>query len=51
MRHCNAEVDVSYKAKWVELNTTFLAHIDNVSNQKILGDVFNSDYATVGKSL
>ena len=34
MRHCNTEFDARFKAKWGELNTTFLAHIDNVSNQK-----------------
>lgn len=34
MRHCNTEIDVSYKSKLGELNTTFLAYIDNVINQK-----------------
>lgn len=35
MRHCNTELDARFKAKWVELNMTFLAHIDNLINKKL----------------
>jgi hypothetical protein len=34
MRHFNVDVDARYKSKLVELNTIFLAHIDNVINKK-----------------